>query len=229
MMDTFDKPVKDLWRIFRVMAEFVEGFDELAEIGPAVSIFGSARTDPDHEHYKLAVETARQISEAGFAVITGGGGGIMEAANKGATEAGGKSIGLNIELPMEQAPNEFQNLSLHFRYFFCRKVMFLKYAHGFIVFPGGFGTMDEYFESLVLIQTLKQVSFPIILMGNGFWKGLIDWMRHQMLDECGYISPEDMDVFTLVDEPEEAVRIIQEFRKSPRRSGLELPTGMKRV
>jgi uncharacterized protein (TIGR00730 family) len=168
-----DKPVKDLWRIFRIMAEFVEGFDELTSIGPAVSIFGSARAESSDPYYKLAETTAAQIVRAGFAVITGGGGGIMEAANKGAREAGGKSIGLNIELPMEQVPNEYQNLSLNFKYFFCRKVMFLKYAHGFVVFPGGYGTMDEFAESIVLIQTLRQASFPVILMGSEYWKGLI--------------------------------------------------------
>ncbi|MEE9370119.1 MAG: TIGR00730 family Rossman fold protein, partial [Sedimentisphaerales bacterium] len=169
MMDVIDKPVKDLWRIFRVMAEFVEGFDELGTIGPAVSFFGSSRAKPEERYYKLAVRTAFEIAKADFAVITGGGGGIMEAANKGAAEAGGKSIGLNIEIPLEQIPNKYQNLSLHFRYFFCRKVMFLKYAHGFIVFPGGYGTMDEFYESLVLIQTLKQASFPVILMGSDYW------------------------------------------------------------
>ncbi len=157
MLNIAESPVRDLWRIFRVMAEFVEGFDELASIGPAVSIFGSARQKADHRFYELARQTAFELAKAGFAIITGGGSGIMEAANKGANEAKGKSIGLNIELPVEQIPNEYQNLSLHFKYFFCRKVMFLKYAHGFVVFPGGYGTMDEFFESLVLIQTLKQV------------------------------------------------------------------------
>jgi len=228
MLETTDSPVKDLWRIFRVMAEFVEGFDELATIGPAVSIFGSARAEPGQPYYKLAEKTAAEIVKAGFAVITGGGGGIMEAANKGATGAGGKSIGLNIELPMEQIPNKYQNLSLHFRYFFCRKVMFLKYAHGFIVFPGGYGTMDEFFESLVLIQTLRQVSFPVILMGAEYWKGLVDWMNEKMLKEYKYISPEDMDVFTVVDDPADAVRIIVDFKKSKGRGGLSLPAGMRK-
>ena len=228
MLETTDSPVKDLWRRFRVMAEFVEGFDELATIGPAVSIFGSARAEPGQPYYKLAEKTAAEIVKAGFAVITGGGGGIMEAANKGATGAGGKSIGLNIELPMEQIPNKYQNLSLHFRYFFCRKVMFLKYAHGFIVFPGGYGTMDEFFESLVLIQTLRQVSFPVILMGAEYWKGLVDWMNEKMLKEYKYISPEDMDVFTVVDDPADAVRIIVDFKKSKGRGGLSLPAGMRK-
>ena len=229
MVDIIDKPVKDLWRIFRVMAEFVEGFDELGSIGPAVSFFGSSRAKPGERYYKLAERTASAIAKAGFAVITGGGGGIMEAANRGAAEAGGKSIGLNIELPMEQIPNEYQNLSLHFRYFFCRKVMFLKYAHGFIVLPGGYGTMDEFFESLVLIQTLKQASFPVILMGSSYWDGLVSWMKETMLNEYKHISPEDMDVFTVVDEPEAAVKIIVDFKKAQGRVGIELPTGMKKV
>ncbi|MCX5637270.1 MAG: TIGR00730 family Rossman fold protein, partial [Planctomycetota bacterium] len=181
MMDITESPVKDLWRIFRIMAEFVEGFDELATVGPAVSIFGSSRAKPTDRYYKLAEQTASELAKAGFAVITGGGGGIMEAANKGATQGGGKSIGLNIELPLEQIPNEYQNLSLHFRYFFCRKVMFLKYAHGFIAFPGGYGTMDEFSEALVLIQTLKQASFPVILMCSDYWNGLIAWMKEKML------------------------------------------------
>ncbi len=228
MLDITESPVKDLWRIFRIMAEFVEGFDELASIGPAVSIFGSARAKPQNRYYKLAEKTAAQIVRAGFAVITGGGGGIMEAANKGASEAGGTSIGLNIELPLEQVPNEYQNLSLQFRYFFCRKVMFLKYAHGFIVFPGGYGTMDEFNESLVLIQTLKQASFPVILIGSDYWSGLIDWMREKMLEEHNFISPEDMDVFTMVDEPEQAIKIIVDFRDSERPGGLSLPSGMRK-
>ena len=229
MIDMVDNPVQDLWRIFRVMAEFTEGFEELASVGPAVSIFGSARTKPDDPYYKLAEQTASELAKDGFAIITGGGGGIMEAANKGAADAGGQSIGLNIELPMEQIPNEFQNISLNFRYFFVRKVMFLKYAHGFIVFPGGFGTMDEFFESLVLIQTLKQATFPVILMCSDYWAGLIEWLRTKMLDEHKYISPEDMDVFTMVDDVQTAVRIIKDFKESPRRSGIDLPSGMKKM
>ena len=228
-MDIADSPVKDMWRIFRVMAEFVEGFDELATIGPAVSFFGSSRAEPKERYYKLAEKTASEIVKAGFAVITGGGGGIMEAANKGAAEAGGKSIGLNIELPMEQVPNEYQNLSLHFRYFFCRKVMFVKYAHGFIVFPGGYGTMDEFWEALVLIQTLKQVYFPVILMGSEYWQGLFEWMNEKMLKEHDYISSEDREVFTIVDEPEAATKIIVDFREAKGRGGMELPAGMKKM
>jgi uncharacterized protein (TIGR00730 family) len=229
MIDTPDRPVRDLWRIFRIMAEFTEGFEELASVGPAVSIFGSARTHPNHHFYKLAVRTACEVTKAGFTVITGGGSGIMEAANKGAAKAGGTSIGLNIELPMEQVPNDYQNLSLNFRYFFVRKVMFLKYAHGFIVFPGGYGTMDEFFESLVLIQTLKQVQFPVILMGREFWDGLLHWIKETMLDEYEFISPEDLDVFTVQDDPDAAVKIITEFREKQGRIGLALPPGMKKA
>jgi len=228
MIDTPDKPVQDLWRIFRIMAEFTEGFEELASVGPAVSIFGSARTNPGHVHYQMAEQTARELVKAGFAVITGGGGGIMDAANKGAAEAGGASIGLNIDLPMEQVPNEYQNLSMHFRYFFVRKMMFLKYAHGFIVLPGGYGTMDEFFESLVLIQTLRQVQFPVILMGRDYWDGLIQWVHQKMLNEYGYISPEDLDVFTVEDDPVAAVKIITDFKDKQGPTGLAMPPGMKK-
>lgn len=229
MIDISEKPVKDLWRIFRVMAEFVEGFDELASVGPAVSFFGSARIKPNNKYYKLAEETAFEIAKAGFAVITGGGGGIMEAANKGAADAGGQSIGLNIELPLEQIPNKYQNSSLSFKYFFCRKVMFLKYAHGFIVFPGGYGTMDEFTEALVLIQTLRQASFPVILMGSEYWQGLIDWMQEKVLKEYHHISPEDLNVFTVLDDPTEAVKVIVDFKEAKGRVGLELPPGMKKT
>ena len=229
MMDITESPVRDLWRLFRVMAEFTEGFEELASVGPAVSIFGSARTQAGDKYYKLAEETATALAKAGFAVITGGGNGIMEAANKGATEAGGKSIGLNIDLPMEQVPNSYQNLSLHFRYFFCRKVMFLKYAHGFIVLPGGYGTMDEFFESLVLIQTLKQVSFPVVLMGREYWGGLVDWVKEKMLGQYNYIEPQDLELFTVVDEPEAATRIITDFREANGKVGLDLPPGVKKA
>lgn len=228
-MDETHMPSEEPWRIFRIMAEFVEGFDELSTVGPAVSIFGSARTKPGHEHYELAEATAYEISKAGFAVITGGGGGIMEAANKGATRAKGKSIGLNIDLPQEQTPNEYQNLSLHFKYFFCRKVMFLKYANGFVVMPGGFGTMDEFFESMVLIQTLKQAYFPVILMGSEYWSGLVEWMKDKMLKETNYISREDMDVFTVIDDPAEAAKIVLDFQKANGRGGLEQPAGIKRT
>lgn len=229
MIEVPESPVKDLWRIFRIMAEFVEGFDELASIGPAVSIFGSARAKPKDKYYKLAEQTAKSLTKAGFTVITGGGSGIMEAANKGAAKAGGTSIGLNIELPMEQVPNEYQNFSLHFRYFFCRKVMFLKYAHGFIAFPGGYGTMDEFTESLVLIQTLKQASFPVILFGSEYWQGLVDWMRQTMLNKYRYIHPKDLRVFTIVDSPEAATKIITDFRDSQGKGGLQLPPGIRNI
>jgi len=228
VVDGIDKPVKDLWRIFRIMAEFTEGFQELASVGPAVSIFGSARLTPKHKYYKLAATTARKLAQAGFAIITGGGSGIMEAANRGAAEAGGRSIGLNIELPQEQIPNDFQNVSLHFRYFFVRKVMFLKYAHGFIAFPGGYGTMDEFFESAVLIQTLKQAQFPVVLMVSEYWDGLIRWMRKKMLNEHGFISPEDFNVFTVADDPDEAVQIIVDFKEKQGPGGLAMPPGMKK-
>ena len=200
---------QETWRVFRIMAEFVEGFDELSKVGPAVSIFGSSRTQADHPYYKLAEQTAAALAKAGFGVITGGGGGIMEAANKGALEAGGQSVGLNIEIPEEQVANPFQNLSLSFRYFFARKMMFMKYAQAFIIFPGGFGTMDEFFESLTLIQTMKMAHFPVILIGSSFWSGLLDWIKSEMLETQQNISPEDLDIYTVTDDPAEAVRIIR--------------------
>lgn len=228
MFTTDDKPVKDLWRLFRIMAEFTEGFETLAEVGPAVSIFGSARTEPSDPIFQLAQTTGQKFGEAGFAVITGGGGGIMEAANKGANLSGARSIGLNIDLPMEQTPNPYQNMSLEFRYFFCRKVMFLKYASGFVVFPGGFGTLDELFESLVLIQTLKQAFFPVILMDSDFWTGLIDWVKEQMLRKSQYISPEDLDVFQILDDPDQAVKVIKEFQQDQdKQTGLAMPDGIR--
>ena len=221
-----NKPVQDLWRLFRIMAEFTEGFEGLDSTGPAVSVFGSARTEKDDVYYGLAEETGKLLVEAGFAVITGGGGGIMEAANKGATQAGGKSIGLNIDLSTEQMPNEFQNLSLQFRYFFCRKVMFLKYARGFIVFPGGYGTMDEVYEALTLIQTMKQVVFPVVLIGKEFWGPMIDWLKNTMLKHK-YISEEDLKMYQLVDDPNEAVKIITDFRDAKSYVGLQFSDGMK--
>lgn len=203
----------ETWRIFRIMAEFVDGFEDMSKIGPAVSIFGSARSKPEDKYYQLAEETAALIANAGFSVITGGGGGIMEAANKGAFEAGGETIGLNIELPFEQKPNKYQTESLSFRYFFCRKVMFLKYAHGFVVFPGGFGTMDEVFESLVLIQTYKQAYFPVILMGTDFWGDLLEWMKKKMCGEHNFIKPEDIDFLDITDDPHVALKILHDFHR----------------
>lgn len=200
------------WHIFKVMAEFVEGFEKLAKIGPCVTIFGSARTQPSHKYYKLAEQIAYKLTKSGFGVITGGGPGIMEAANKGAHFSGGKSVGLNIELPFEQHPNPFidSDKSLSFNYFFVRKVMFMKYSQGFIVMPGGFGTLDEFFEALTLIQTQKIVHFPIVLVEKEYWQGLIDWLKAHMLAEHN-ISPADMDLFILVDTADEAVKHIEDF------------------
>ena len=227
MTDYSHLPAEEPWRIFRIMAEFVEGFEELASSRPGRKYLRLGTHKPDNIWYKKAEETGSLLVKAGFSVITGGGGGVMEAANKGAAEAGGISVGLNIDLPEEQKPNKFQNLSLNFRYFFCRKVMFVKYAHGFIFFPGGYGTLDELFESLVLIQTFKQVQFPVILMGTDYWHGMIEWMKEKMLAETGNISPEDMDIFTVVDDPAEAVQIITDFSKSDGKHGLAEPPGLK--
>jgi hypothetical protein len=199
----------DAWRVFRIMGEFVEGFDTLARLGPAVSIFGSARTKPDEHHYREAEQTAALLVEAGFAVITGGGPGIMEAANKGADEAGGESVGCNIELPFEQGMNAYVRIPINFRYFFVRKTMFMKYAEAFIIFPGGFGTMDELFEALTLIQTGKVRDFPVVLFGSAYWKGLLEWVRDTLLPE-GKIADVDLDLFTVTDSPAEAVRRIVE-------------------
>jgi hypothetical protein len=198
----------ETWRIFRIMSEFVEGFETMAKVGPAVSVFGSARTPPEHEYYKQAVEIGKRLVKADFAVITGGGPGIMEAANRGAMEADGVSVGLNISLPMEQEPNPYQNEELNFHYFFVRKVMFVKYASAFINFPGGFGTMDEFFESMTLIQTLKIDPFPVVCVGTKFWGGLIDWIREVMLEKNETISPEDMELFRVTDDLDEAVQFI---------------------
>jgi uncharacterized protein (TIGR00730 family) len=199
---------KDVWRIFRIMSEFVEGFEEMATIGPAVSIFGSARTKPSDKYYKAAEQTSRLLAQNGFAVITGGGPGIMEAGNKGAFEAGGTSIGLNITLPQEQEANRYQNLSLDFHYFYARKVMFVKYASAFICFPGGYGTLDEFFETMTLIQTLKIEAFPIILYGRDFWSGLAEWMRRRLIPH--YIDREDIEIFKIVDSPQEVLQLVKE-------------------
>jgi uncharacterized protein (TIGR00730 family) len=198
----------DPWRVLRIQSEFVEGFGALAELGPAISVFGSARVARRSEEYDLAVQLGRLLAEAGFAVITGGGPGAMEGANRGACEAGGVSVGLGIELPREQAMNEWVDLGVHFRYFFARKTMFLKYAQGFVVLPGGFGTLDELFEALVLVQTEKVTAFPVVLLGTRFWGGMLDWLRTTLIDE-GVICPRDMDLITLVDDPGEAVDFIK--------------------
>jgi uncharacterized protein (TIGR00730 family) len=205
--DSLAPDAKDVWRIFRIMSEFVEGFEEMASIGPAVSIFGSARTKPEEPYYSAAEETARLLVKAGFAIITGGGPGIMEAANKGAFEAGGKSIGLNITLPQEQEANRYQTLSLDFHYFYARKVMFVKYASAFVCFPGGYGTLDEFFETMTLIQTLKIEAFPIILYGSEYWSGLAQWLREQLVPK--YIDPEDLEIFKIVDTPQDVVKLVQ--------------------
>jgi hypothetical protein len=203
----------DSWVIFKVLAEFVEGFDKLAKIGPCVSIFGSARTKPDNPYYVIAEEIAAKLVRHGYGVITGGGPGIMEAGNKGAFEQGGKSVGLNITLPFEQHSNIYidQDKNINFDFFFVRKVMFVKYSQGFIVLPGGFGTLDELFEALTLIQTKKIGRFPIILVGRSYWSGLIDWMKGTMLEGESNINPEDLKLFSIVETPDEAVRVIDEF------------------
>lgn len=205
---------EDTWRIFRIMAEFVEGFDVMNHVGPAVTIFGSARVGPENKYYQMASNLAAKLAEQGIAVITGGGPGIMEAANKGAYEAKGQSIGLNISLPMEQVANSYQTITLNFHYFFCRKVMFVKYATAFVCFPGGFGTMDEFFESMTLIQTGKSGKFPVVLIGTEFWAPLINWVRTTMLGEFNYISPADMDLFTVTDDLDEAVRVLVASRST---------------
>lgn len=228
-MARFNVATEETWRIFRIMAEFVEGFEELATVGPAVSIFGSARTTTEDKYYDLAVQTSEILARSGYAIITGGGGGIMEAANKGASQGGGRSVGLNIELQHEQRPNRYQNLSLHFKYFFCRKVMFLKYAHGFIAFPGGFGTLDEFFEALVLIQTFKQGHFPVILFGSDFWSGMVDWLEKVMLKKHQYVSDEDMAFFCVCDEPQKAADVIIDFHKSNKTPGIVDPPGLKKI
>jgi len=199
---------QDPWRVLRIQSEFVEGFGALAELGPAISVFGSARLSRESAEYALAARVGALLAESGYAVITGGGPGAMEAANKGACEAGGVSVGLGIELPHEQGMNEWVDLGVHFRYFFARKVMFLKYAQGFVVLPGGFGTLDELFEALVLVQTEKMTAFPVVLMGVQFWGGLIDWIRSTLVAQ-GMIAERDLDLITLTDDPEEAVGFIR--------------------
>ena len=219
-VDAQDDLYKDSWRVFRIMGEFVEGFDTLATLGPAVSIFGSARVKPDNPAYDAARDTARLLAQAGFAIITGGGPGLMEAANQGALEGGGKSIGCNIELPFEQGTNPYVRISINFRYFFVRKMMFVKYAEAFVIFPGGFGTLDELFEALTLIQTGKVHNFPVILYGREYWNGLMEWLRGTMLAEQK-ISPPDLDLITVCDEPEEIVRAILDRRERRRREQTE--------
>ncbi|MBX6767695.1 MAG: TIGR00730 family Rossman fold protein [Actinomadura rubrobrunea] len=202
----------DPWRVLRIQSEFVEGFGLLAELPQAVSVFGSARTKPGSEEYELAVEIGARLHDAGYAVITGGGPGIMEAANKGCDEAGGLSVGLGIELPFEQKLNDHLDIGVQFRYFFVRKTMFVKYSQAFVVLPGGFGTLDELFEAITLVQTRKITRFPIVLVGTEFWGGLLEWIKSTMLPS-GKISPEDMELVHLTDDPEEVVRVIVEAHR----------------
>jgi uncharacterized protein (TIGR00730 family) len=216
----------DPWRVLRILSEFVEGFDALAQIPEAISVFGSARIREDDAMYGAAREVGAEIASAGLAVITGGGPGIMEAANRGAHEAGGVSIGCNIELPFEQVTNPYADIAIDFEHFFVRKTMFVKYAEGFVVFPGGFGTLDELFESLTLIQTGKVVHFPVILFGSKYWGGLIDWLRERMLAE-GKIGEKDLDIFTVCDEPREVVpqikKVLDRAKPQAPRSGRHVP------
>ncbi len=209
-LDKEDFTREDPWRVFRIMSEFVEGFEVLSKIDKAVSIFGSARTKPGSLHYKLGEEVAYYVAKAGYAVITGSGSGLMEAANKGARRAGGHSIGLNIHIPSEQKPNKYVDTLLDFRYFFVRKVMFVKYAKAFIILPGGYGTLDEFFEAITLIQTQRIPKFPVVLFNSKYWQGLLGWLKKVLLKH-GSISREDLGIFTLVDKPSEAAQVIKKF------------------
>jgi uncharacterized protein (TIGR00730 family) len=212
----------EAWRVMRIQSELVDGIEKLIKLGPAVTIFGSARFQESNPYYQSSRDLAARFAREGLAVITGGGPGIMEGANRGAFENGGRSIGLNIQLPAEQSANKFQTISLDFRYFFVRKFLFLKHAVGFVIYPGGFGTMDELFEVLTLIQTHKTENFPVVLVGKSYWQGLLDWMRHAMLEENGCISPEDLNLFSIVDTAEEAACLILEcYRQHPETVGDE--------
>lgn len=212
-LDKSERLSLESWKIFQIMAEFVQGYETLASIEPAVTIFGSARFAPDHPHYLMTVEIARLLSDGGFAVVSGGGPGIMEAANKGAKEGGAPSVGLNITLPHEQHDNPYQDISLHFQHFFARKVMFVKYASAYVVMPGGFGTLDEMAEILTLVQTGKSRRIPIILVGTAFWSGLLDWFRQTLLPE-GTIGADDLDLLTLCDEPQTVIDTIFDFYRN---------------
>ncbi len=208
----------DPWRVLRIQSEFVEGFGLLADLGPAVSVFGSARTPSDHPEYAQGVELGAALARAGFAVITGGGPGMMEAVNRGACEAGGVSVGLGIELPFEQRLNEWVDVGIQFRYFFARKTMFVKYAQAFVITPGGMGTLDELFEAITLVQTRKVTMFPVVLLGSAYWSGLVAWIRDTMLP-AGKISPQDLDLLRVTDSVEEAVEVIVEFAKARENEG----------
>jgi len=212
-----DMSMEDPWRVFRIMAEFVDGFDVLSKVGKAVTLFGSARIKRDHKMYRLAEETAYLLAKEGYAIMTGGGPGIMEAGNKGAKRAGGNSVGLNIDLPFEQVPNPYITTLLNFHYFFCRKVMFLKYASAFVIFPGGYGTLDEFSESITLIQTKRMDSFPVIVFGSKYWQGLLEWMEKTVLKE-GCIDKEDLDIFQVVDTPQDVVKVVKKFYSNRKRN-----------
>jgi uncharacterized protein (TIGR00730 family) len=205
-----DMTLRESWRLFHIMAEFVEGFENLSDLQPAITFFGSARCHKGEELYENTYELAKMLAKNGFNIITGGGGGVMEAANKGAKEGGAKSIGVNIELPFEQKPNPYSTIKLSFRYFFVRKVMFLKYAMAYIVMPGGFGTLDEFSEALTLIQTKKMRPFPIVLVGSSYWAGLIEWMKTTQLNS-GMISKEDLEIFKIMDDPQQIVEYVKKF------------------
>jgi len=219
------------WRIFRIMGEFVEGFDELSDVPDAVSIFGSSKLTASDRYYRLAEEVACALVKAGYAVITGAGPGIMEAANKGATHEGGESIGLNIEMPLLQKPNRFVKRLLNFRYFFIRRVMFVKYSKAFVVMPGGFGTLDEFSEIVTLIQTRKIAPIPVILVGREFWSGLLEWLEHEVMQRRRYLDPEDLRLFTICETPAEVVKTIQTFYRGtfPVRPSVAEPTGRASV
>jgi len=208
LIDSFS--IEESWRIFRIMAEFVESIEALSKVNNAVTIFGSARVKPDDVYYQKAERLGQLLAQNGFSVITGGGPGIMEAANKGSAEAGGKSIGMNIRLPFEQKPNPYANIHLDYKYFFIRKVMFVKYALAYVILPGGYGTMDEFFEALTLIQTKRVKSFPLILMGSEYWQGLLDWLKNSMLHKS-MILPSDYEMIQIIDDPEEVVKHIKKY------------------
>ena len=218
----------DPWRSLRILSEFVEGFDALAEVGPAVSVFGSARIKADHPTYKMARDLGRMLAKAGYSVITGGGPGVMEAANRGCQEGGKLSIGCNIELPMEQGLNPYVDLGIEFRYFFARKVMFVKYADAFVIFPGGYGTLDELFEALTLIQTHKVQDFPVVLIGSDYWTGMLDWIKGSLLEEAA-INQADVDLLRLTDDPKEAVRIIKAYARTHREAAAEVEPETKPI
>jgi uncharacterized protein (TIGR00730 family) len=214
--DWTDIKTNDSWAIFKIMSEFVEGYERMSKIGPCISIFGSARTKPENKYYQLGVEVALKLTQAGYGIITGGGPGIMEAGNKGAQEGKGRSVGLNIDLPFEQNHNPYidQEHNLEFDYFFVRKVIFVKYAQGFVILPGGLGTLDELFEALTLIQTKKINKRPVVLIGHSYWDGLIEWIKEQMLEQEANISAEDLNLFKIVNTADEAVKYIEDFYKS---------------